>query len=66
MKKEYSQVHGIDYNETFSHVARMESIRVFLDIVDSKRWEVHHMDVKSSFLHGDLEEDIYMILARGS
>ena len=31
-----------------------------LAIVASKRWEVHHMDVKSDFLHGDLEEDIYM------
>ena len=38
----------------------MESIRPVLVIAASKRWEVHHMDVKSSFLHGYLEEYIYM------
>ena len=38
----------------------MNSIRLVLAIVASKRWEVHHMDVKSAFLHGYLEEDIYM------
>ena len=38
----------------------MDSIRLVLAIAASKRWEVHHMDVKSAFLHGDLEEAIYM------
>ena len=50
----------MDYNETFTLVARMEPIRLALEIAASKSWEVHHMDVKSDFLHGDLEEDIYM------
>ena len=50
----------MDYNETFTHVARMDSIRLVLAIATSKKWEVHHMDVKSSFLHGDLEEEINM------
>ena len=58
--KGYSQVHGLDYNETFAPVARMDSIRLVLAIVASKKWEAHHMDVKGSFLHGDLEEEIYM------
>ena len=57
--KGYSQVHGLDYNETFSHVARIDSIRLVLAIAASKKREVHHMDVKSAFLHGDLEEEIY-------
>ena len=39
---------------------KMDSIMLVLDIVASKRWEVHHMDVKSDFLPGDLHEDIYM------
>ena len=43
----------MDYNETFARVARMDSIRLVLTIAASKRWEVHHMDVKSAFLHGD-------------
>ena len=54
MENGYSQVHGMDYNDTFAHVARMDSIRLVLTIVASKRWEVHHMDVKSAFLNGVL------------
>ena len=50
----------MDYNETFTHVARMDSIRMVLDVAISKKWEIHHMDVKSAFFHGDLEEEIYM------
>ena len=60
MAKGHSQVQGLDYNDTFSPVSRMDSIRMVLAIASSKRWEVHHMDVKSAFLHGDLEEEIYM------
>ena len=55
--KGYSQVHGLDYNETFAPIARMDSIRMVLFIEVSKQWEGHHMDVKSTFLHGDLEEE---------
>ena len=44
--KGYSQVHGIDYNETFAPVEKMDSIRIALAIAASKKWEVHHMDVK--------------------
>ena len=47
--KGYSQVHGIDYNETFSPVAKMDSIRLALAIAASRQWEVHHMDVKCAF-----------------
>ena len=55
----------MDYNETFAPVARMDSIRLVLEIASSKRWQVHHMDVKSAFLHGDLEEEIYMTQHEG-
>ena len=60
VSKGYSQVHGIDYNETFVPVAKMDSIRLALAIAASKQWEVHHMDVKCDFLNGDLTEEIYM------
>ena len=60
MAKGYSQVQGLDYNETFALAARMDYIRLVLALATSKRWEVHHMDVKSAFLHGDLKEAIYM------
>ena len=60
MEKGYSEVHGMDYNETFATLARMDSIRLVLEVAYSKSWEVHHMDVKSSFIHGDLKEEIYI------
>jgi hypothetical protein len=57
--KGFSQVEGIDYNETFSPVAKMNSIRLVIALAVSHKWEVHQMDVKSS-LHEDLQEEIYM------
>ena len=63
--KGYSQVHGIDYNETFAPVAKMDSIRLALAIATSKQWEVHHMDVKCAFLNGDLTKEIYMQQPQG-
>ena len=60
VEKCFSQFQGVDYHESFVPVAKMDSIRLVLEISASKHWEVHHMDVKSSFLHGDLHEEIYM------
>ena len=58
--KGFSQVEGIDYTETFSPVAKMNSIFLVLSLAASFKWEVHQMDVKSAFLPGDLHEEIYM------
>ena len=63
--KLYSHVHGIDYNETFSPVTKMDSIRLFLAIAASNQWEVHHMDVKCAFINGDMNEDIYIYKLQG-
>ena len=60
VSKGYSQVNGIDYNETFAPVEKMDSIRLALAIAASRKWEVHHMDVKCAFLNGDLTKEIYM------
>ena len=60
VSKGFSQDQGIEYNETFAPVEKMDSIRLVLSIAASKQWEVHHMDVKSAFLHGDIKEEIYM------
>ena len=49
----------MDYHDTFAPVAKMDSIRPVLAISASKHWEVHHMDVKSAFLNGDIHEEIY-------
>ena len=60
VEKGYSQVHGIDYNDTFAPVENMDSIRLALSIVALKQREVHHMDVKCAFINGDMNEDIYL------
>ena len=52
--KGYYQFHGFYYTETFAPVAKMDSIRLVLALAASKCWEVHHMDVKSAFLHDEL------------
>jgi hypothetical protein len=58
-------VHGIDYNETFAPVANMDSIHLELDIVETKGWEVHQMDMKNAFLHEDLSKELYMDKPQG-
>ena len=63
--KGLSHVQGVDYHETFALVAKMDSIRLVLAISASKHWEVHHMDVKSEFIHGYLHEEIYMKHLKG-
>ena len=50
----------MDYTETFAPMTKMDYIRLVLAISASKHWEVHHMDVKSVFLQGDLKEEICM------
>ncbi len=58
--KGYSQVAGIDYQDCFSLVVKITSIRVLMAIVVEKNLELHYMDVKIVFQNGFLEEDIYM------
>jgi hypothetical protein len=58
-------VHGIDYDETFSLVVKMDSIRLTLSIAAAKGWEVHQMDVKNAFLHDDISKEIYMEQPQG-
>nr|GEW57118.1 retrovirus-related Pol polyprotein from transposon TNT 1-94 [Tanacetum cinerariifolium] len=56
----YSQEEGIDYDETFAPVARMESIRIFLAFATYMNFKVYQMDVKSAFLNGKLKEEVYV------
>ena len=58
--KGYAQVEGVDFEEKFSPVAIMESIRMILAYASSKNIKVYQMDVKSTFLNGDLEEEVYI------
>ena len=54
VSKGFSQFQGLDYIDTFALIAKMDSTSLVLAIIASKRWEVHHMAVKSSFLHGEI------------
>jgi hypothetical protein len=58
--KGYVQRAGVDFDEVFAPVARMESIRTLLALAAHEGWRVHHMDVKSAFLNGDLREEVYV------
>eukprot|EP00253_Pinus_taeda_P027964 PITA_27964 len=58
--KWYAQQEGIDFEETFALVARLEAIRMFLALSSFKKFKVFQMDVKSAFLNGDLEEEVYI------
>lgn len=63
--KGYVQRHGIDYDEVFAQVARIETIRLIIALAASHAWEVHHLDVKTAFLHGELKEDVYVCQPEG-
>ena len=58
--KGYSQQHVLDYDETFSPVARFESLRTLLALAVQDGLRVHHMDVTTAFLNGELKEEVYM------
>ena len=58
--KGHAQVEGIDFEETFAHVARLEEIRMFLEFSCYKNFRVYQMDVKYTFLNGELEEEFYV------
>lgn len=58
--KGYNQRHGIDYNDVFAPVTRLETIRLIISLAAHNRWKIHQMDVKSAFLNDYLEEDVYI------
>jgi len=56
----FFQIPGIDYNETFAPVVRLETIRAILSLAVEEDWEIQQMDIKGAYLNGDLKEEIYM------
>ncbi|KAK8584057.1 hypothetical protein V6N12_068307 [Hibiscus sabdariffa] len=63
--KGFRQIHGVDYDETFSSVAMIKSIRILLAVAAFHDYEIWQMDVKTAFLNGKLEEDVYMTQPEG-
>jgi hypothetical protein len=58
--KGYAQTYGIDYEETYSLIAKMTIVKTIIIMAIAKGWSLHQMDVKNVFLHGDLQEEVYM------
>ena len=56
----FSQKEGIDYEETFAPVSRYTSIRSILALAAVMKWKIHQMDVKTAFLNGVVEEEVYV------
>ncbi|KAI5343667.1 hypothetical protein L3X38_011543 [Prunus dulcis] len=63
--KGYSQKPGIDYNETFAPVARLDTIRTLIALAAQKEWNLYQLDVKFAFLNGVLKEEVYVEQPQG-
>ena len=61
----YSQIEGVDFEETFAPVARLESIRLFIGMTCIMNFTINQMDVKSAFLNGILSEEVYVHQPKG-
>ena len=58
--KGYAKTYGVDYFDTFSPVAKLTFVHMFISLVASYEWDLHQLDIKNVFLHGDLQEEVYM------
>ena len=63
--KGFRQIQGVDYDETFSPVAKLKSVRIMLAIAAYYDYEIWQMDVKTAFLNGDIDEELYMMQPKG-
>ena len=63
--KGYTKMYGVDYTETFARVAKINTVRVLLSLATNLDWPLQQFDVKNAFLHGNLDEEVYMDIPPG-
>jgi hypothetical protein len=65
LSRGFSLKEGFDYEETFSPIARYTSIRTIIALVAKMKWKLHQMDIRTNFLNGVIEEEVYMEKPQG-
>jgi hypothetical protein len=65
LREDIAEHMGIDYDETFAPMAKMNTVRTLISCATNFRWPLHQLDVKNAFLHGDLQEEVYMEISPG-
>jgi Reverse transcriptase (RNA-dependent DNA polymerase) len=63
--KGYTQMYDVNYEETFGLVAKMNTVRILISCAINFSWDLYQLDVKNTFLHGDLKEEVYMKITPG-
>lgn len=63
--KGYVQEQGVDYDEIFAPITRLETVRLLLALAAKNQWQVHHLDVKTAFLNGEINEEVYVMQPEG-
>jgi hypothetical protein len=63
--KGYSQKEGLDYDDTFAPIDKLNTIRVLISLATKHNWKIHQLDVKSAFPNGDLKEEVYLVQPEG-
>lgn len=58
--KGYAQTYRVDYSDTFSPVAKLTFVQLFISMAATHHWPLHQLDIKNTFLYGDLQEKVYM------
>ena len=63
--RDFEQVKDKDYKHTFSPVAKLTTVIVFIAMATAKHWSLHQFDINNAFLHGYIDEEVYMVLPDG-